>query len=112
MAVRDALERAQPVILEPLVRLDITAPEAGLGDVTADLSGRRARILGVTSLSSGASQIEAQAPLSELAEYAGRLRSLTAGQGSFVTELAHYDVLPAHLQQTVLRARKKPRDTP
>lgn len=106
-AVRDALSRARPVLLEPLVKLLITAPASHLGDVTADLSVRRARVLGVTSLASGAMQVEAQAPLSELAEYAGRLRALTGGQGTFMAEPAQYDVLPGHLQQALLSARKR-----
>lgn len=106
-AVRDALTRAKPVLLEPQVKLEVTTPAASLGDVTADLSVRRGRILGVTTLANGAMRVDAQAPLSELSEYAGRLRAVTGGQGTFVAELSQYDVLPAHLQQGVINSRKK-----
>jgi len=104
-ATRAALEKARPVLLEPLVSMEITTPERHLGDVTADLSSKRARILGVTAQPSGAMRVDAQTPLAELGQYAGRLRGLTSGQGTFVAELSHYDVLPDHLKEVVLADR-------
>lgn len=101
-AVREALSRAQPVLLEPLVDLHIRVPERYLGEVTGDLHNRRARILGVSSPGEGISLVQAQTPLAELANYPGELRGLTGGQGTFVFEDGQYDLVPAHLQQRIV----------
>jgi elongation factor G len=105
MATKDALAKARPVLLEPIVLLDIIVPERHLGDVTGDLKTRRGRVLGVDPLpTGGVVSIHAQAPLAELGEYSGQLRGLTSGQGSFAIEPSHYDYAPEHVQKKVVTA--------
>ena len=99
LAFRDAFARARPMLLEPIVTLDITTPEAHVGDVTADLKTRRGRVLGVDTLTSGTAAIHAQIPLAELRDYSGALRGLTSGAGAFVTEPSHYDFVPPAVQR-------------
>jgi elongation factor G len=96
------------VLLEPIVTLDITVPERHVGDVTGDLKNKRGQVVGVdVSPAGGAVIVRAQAPLAELPRYAGQLRSMTGGVGSFVMELSHYDVVP-HLVQQKIAAERKP----
>ncbi|MFO0722307.1 MAG: elongation factor G [Myxococcota bacterium] len=107
MALRDALQKAHPALLEPIVSLEITTPEQYMGDVTADLKHVRARVFGVEALPGGQSLIRAEAPLGELGTYASQLKSLTGGQGSFTMEPAHDDFVPAPLAQRVIATRPK-----
>ncbi|HEX8111959.1 MAG TPA: elongation factor G, partial [Kofleriaceae bacterium] len=85
-ALRDAMQRAHPVLLEPIVALQISVPENHTGDVTGDLKNRRGQVVGV-DVSNAVTVVRALAPLSELGRYAGQLRSITGGLGSFVMEL-------------------------
>jgi elongation factor G len=110
LAFRDAFGRARPMLLEPIVTLEITTPEGHVGDVTADLKTRRGRVVGVDTLSSGTAAIHAQIPLAELRDYAGALRGLTAGAGSFVTEPSHYDFVPPAVQRRVTADHVGPGD--
>ncbi|HET7504100.1 MAG TPA: elongation factor G [Kofleriaceae bacterium] len=107
-ALREAIQRARPVLLEPIVALQINAPDKHTGDITGDLRNRRGHVIGV-DVSEAMTVVRAQAPLSELGRYAGQLRSMTGGQGSFVMELSHYDVVPQQVQQKIA-AERKPRD--
>ena len=104
LAFRDAFSRARPVLLEPIVTVDITAPEASVGDITADLKTRRGRVLGVDMLGGGQSAIHTQIPLTELGDYSSALRGMTSGQGSFLTQPSHHDVMPATLQKKITDA--------
>ena len=106
-AVRDALQKARPALLEPIVSLEITTPEQFLGDVTADLKHVRARLFGVEPAQAGHSLIHAEAPLAELGNYASQLRSLTGGQGNFTIAPAHEDFVPLPLQQKIVASRPK-----
>jgi elongation factor G len=109
-AFRDAFEKAQPSLLEPIVTIEVVTPEAHLGDVTADLKPRRGRVLGVDSApTSGSSIVKAQVPMAELGQYGGQLRGITAGQGSFVMEPSHYDFVPAQVQRRLLSERGAPK---
>ncbi|HTJ46505.1 MAG TPA: elongation factor G [Kofleriaceae bacterium] len=105
-AMRDAMSRANPVLLEPIVTLEITVPERHVGDITGDLKNKRGHVVGVEVGGAGMVVVRAQAPLAELGRYAGQLRSFTGGQGSFVMELSHYDVVPHAVQQKVAAERK------
>ncbi|KAB2898569.1 MAG: elongation factor G, partial [Kofleriaceae bacterium] len=105
MAFRDAFGRARPMLLEPIVTLEITAPEAHVGDITADLKTRRGRVLGVDTLASGMAGVHAQIPLAELGNYSGALRGMTSGAGSFVTEPSHYDFVPPQVQRRLTADR-------
>jgi elongation factor G len=109
-AFRDAVARARPVLLEPVVALEITVPEQHLGTVTADMKNLRGRVMGVDSAPGGLSLVTVQAPLAEIGNYAGQLRGATGGQGSFTMELSHYDIVPAQVQQKLVAAYKPRQD--
>jgi len=105
-AFLDALAKAHPIVLEPIVDIEIVAPEERMGDITGELSGHRGQIRGSDSPRPGLVQITAQAPLSELEQFPARLRSLTAGHGSYNLEFSHYEPAPAQLQQKLQAAHK------
>ena len=98
-AFMDAIGKARPIILEPIVNIEITAPETGMGDIAGDISSRRGQINGTDTLQPGTMTIKALAPLSELENYQARLKSVTAGQGSFSIELSHYEPVPPNVQK-------------
>jgi elongation factor G len=108
-AFLDAINNAGPQILEPIVSVDVTVPEAVMGDVTGNLAGRRARISGTESLSSGQLTVKADMPLSTLSDYHTELKSMTQGQGTFTMEFSHYDPVPHAIQQE-LKAEFKPKE--
>jgi elongation factor G len=108
-ALMDAIHNAGPQILEPVVSVDVTVPEAHMGDVTGNLAGRRARISGTESQGGGFLTVRADMPLSGLTDYHTELKSMTQGQGSFTMEFSHYDPVP-HEVQRALEAEFKPRD--
>ncbi|HEX5613311.1 MAG TPA: elongation factor G [Burkholderiales bacterium] len=105
-AFLDALAKARPIILEPIVNVDIVAPETKMGDIAGELSGHRGQIKGSDSPRPGTVQITAQAPLSELEHFPARLKSITAGHGSYTLEFSHYDPAPPMLQQKLIAAHK------
>jgi len=105
-AFLDALAKARPIVLEPIVNVEITAPEAKMGDVAGELSGHRGHIKGSDTPRPGLVQISAQAPLSELEHFPARLKSLTAGHGSYSLEFSHYEAAPPQLQQKLAAAHK------
>ncbi len=98
-ALIDALDKAAMVVLEPIVDIQIAVPEACLGDITGDLSSRRGQVSGTGNLAGGAMVVRGVVPLSELDGYAGRLKAITQGQGSFSMELSHYEPVPPAVQQ-------------
>jgi len=109
LAFRDAFAKAQPVLLEPIVTIEIATPERFVGDVTADLKPRRGRVLGFDAApATGMTVVRAQVPLGELAQYGGQLRGLTGGQGTFVLEPSHYDFVPPQVQRKLLAGRATP----
>jgi elongation factor G len=105
-AFLDALAKARPIVLEPIVNVEIIAPEAKMGDVAGELSGHRGQIKGSDSPRPGTVQITAQAPLSELEHFPARLKSLTAGHGSYSMEFSHYEAAPPQLQQKLAAAHR------
>ena len=105
-AFLDALGKARPIVLEPIVNVEILAPEAKMGDIAGELSGHRGQIKGSDSPRPGTVQITAQAPLSELEHFPARLKSLTAGHGSYSFEFSHYEPAPPQLQQKLVAAHK------
>ncbi|OGN96165.1 MAG: translation elongation factor G [Chloroflexi bacterium RBG_13_51_36] len=105
-ALKKGLSQAQPVLIEPIMKLTITVPEMYTGDITSDLNTKRGRVLGMNP-ADGINVIEAQAPYAELLRYALNLRSLTQGRGSFVMEFDHYEEVPAHLSQKIIAEKKK-----
>jgi elongation factor G len=101
-----AIKEAGPIVLEPIVRVEISTPSASIGDVTSDLSTRRARISGQDTLPGGRSQISALVPLAELQDYLSRLKAITGGEGTYTMDLSHYDPVPARKQQELVAAFK------
>ncbi len=100
----DAVQRAKPVLLEPIVNMEISVPAEYMGDIAGDLSGRRGRILGQDMLPGNIVVMSAQAPLAEVMQYNSQLRSVTGGQGSYAMELSHYDPVPGNVQQQIIAA--------
>ena len=109
-AFLDALAKARPLVLEPIVHVDIVAPEEKMGDIAGELSGHRGHITGSDSPRPGLVQIKATAPLSELEHFPARLKSLTAGHGSYSLEFSHYEPTPPQLQQKLMAAHKPQAD--
>jgi elongation factor G len=93
-----AVQAARPCVLEPIVHVEISAPEQHMGDITGDLASRRGQVSGTRSDSAGALTVLAQAPLSELASYQSRLNSLTGGQGRYTIAFSHYEQVPPTVQ--------------
>ncbi len=106
----DAVERARPVLLEPMVDMEITVPAQYMGDIAGDIAGRRGRILGQDMLPGNVAVIRALAPLAEVMTYNSQLRSVTGGQGSYTMELAHYDPVPGNIQQHIIASSKKAKE--
>jgi elongation factor G len=101
-AFLDAVQKANPIVLEPVVRLEITAPSTSVGDITGDLATKRARINGNTTLPGGYTTVTALVPLAEISDYQMRLKALTGGEGAYLMELSHYDpVLPRRQSELV-----------
>lgn len=108
-AFKDAVSKAKPVLLEPIVNMQVTVPEANVGAITGDLSGKRGRIQGQDFLPGGMAIVKAQAPLSEVMQYQSQLKSVTGGQGSFVMEFSHYEPVPPQVQQQIV-SQYKPKE--
>jgi elongation factor G len=109
-AMLDALGKARPIVLEPIVSIEIALPDTAMGDITGDLSSRRGQVTGTGNLAGGMMVVQGTVPLSELDGYAGRLKAITQGQGSFSMELSHYEAVPPNIQQqlaTEFRNRRK-----
>ena len=109
MALKKGCQDAHPVLLEPIMNMQITAPEANTGDIISDLNGKRARVLGMTPLGT-MTTIDAQAPLAEVQRYAADMRSITQGRGYYTMSFSHYEEVPQHLSQKVIDAAQKERD--
>ena len=107
-AFRDAVGKARPIMLEPIVNIEVTIPEHNAGDVTNGLTGKRARIIGIDTQRGGETVIKAQAPLAELIDYPAELKAMTGGRGRYSLDLSHYEAVPAAVQKQ-LREAWKPR---
>ncbi len=101
----DAVLKARPQVLEPIVELEVTAPESNMGDISGHLAGKRARINGTDS-QRGDVIVKAQVPLSELEGFAAELKSITAGRGRYSLDFSHYEPVPANVQQKLVEAYK------
>jgi len=105
-AFLDAVGKARPIVLEPIVDVEVAIPEASVGDVTGGLAGKRARILGTDSLRGGELVIKAQAPLAELTDYPTELKAMTGGRGRYSLDLSHYEPVPPPVQKQLAEAWK------
>ena len=101
-AFLDAVGKARPIVLEPVVDLEVTVPQDKMGDIAGDLSGKRGRVGGTESLAGGYVTITGQAPLSELTRYQTELKSVTGGTGSFTMGFSHYDPVPRPIQERLM----------
>jgi len=108
-AFLEAIAKARPVVLEPIVTVEIVCPETNTGDITGDLSSRRGQVTGTNGLGAGALAVTGLAPLVELDGYAARLKSVTGGQGAFTMALSHYETAPPNLQQQLVTEFEKRR---
>jgi elongation factor G len=106
-AFLDAAAKAKPIVLEPIVNVELTTPETAVGDVSGDLSARRGQITGHQTGRGGMITVVGQAPLAELDSFQSRVKSLTGGQGSYTLEFSHYEQVPPQVQQQ-LAAQFKP----
>ncbi|QQS55771.1 MAG: elongation factor G [Candidatus Competibacteraceae bacterium] len=106
-AFLDAVGKAKPIVLEPIVNLEVRAPADCVGAITGDLSSRRGRIAGTDAGPRGMSVINAQVPLAELDGYESQLKSMTGGHGSYNIELSHYDPVPTDIQQKLQALHQK-----
>ncbi len=105
MALQEAIKKAKPVILEPIMKVQVITPVDFLGDVTGDLSSKRGQIVAMHDRGS-VKVIDAEVPLSEMFGYATKLRSMTEGRGSFTMEFLKYETLPKNLEQLVVEGKK------
>ena len=104
MAIKDACRKADPVLLEPIMKVSITVPDEYLGDVIGSVSSRRGRIDGMEDIA-GTKRITAYCPMAEMFGYATSLRSMTQGRGTFILEPSHYEEVPKNVQDAVLKDR-------
>ncbi len=100
-----AVEEAKPVLLEPMVEVEVEVPSEYMGDITSDLNSRRARIQGMDQ-AGNRQVISVMAPLAEMQTYSTQLRSITAGRGTFTMEFSHYDPVPPNVQQLIVAKAK------
>ena len=102
MGFKNAVEKAKPVLLEPIMNLEVSVPDECMGDVIGDLNSRRGKVLGMDT--EGHTQvIKARVPMAEVLKYAPDLRAITSGRGEFQTEFSHYEEMPPHLAERVIK---------
>jgi elongation factor G len=106
MGFKKAMEMAQPVILEPIMRVESITPEDCLGDVIGDINARRGKVSGVEP-QAGGHVVKALVPMAEILTYAPELRSITSGRGMFSMEFSHYEEVPSHLASKIIEAVSK-----
>ncbi|MGN6377628.1 MAG: elongation factor G [Gaiellales bacterium] len=109
MAFKKAFQEADPVLLEPIMRLDITVPDESVGDIIGDMTSRRGRVLGMDP-AAGLSTIHADVPMAEVLSYAPDLTSMTGGRGDYTMSFLHYEEVPPHIAQSVIAAAAKERE--
>jgi elongation factor G len=105
-AMKKASQDGHPVLLEPIMNMQILVPEANTGDVMSDLNGKRAKVMGMNPHGTQ-TLIEAQAPLAEVQHYAADLRSITQGRGTYTMQMSHYEEVPAHVAQRIAEESQK-----
>jgi elongation factor G len=110
LAMKQALEQAAPVLLEPIMLVTVSAPEDAVGDVIGDLNSRRGRPLGMEPVGAGMTEIKAEVPMAEMLSYAPDLRSITGGQGEFAMEFLRYEEVPGHLASKVVDEARAERE--
>jgi elongation factor G len=107
----DAVSKAKPVLLEPIVNIEVTAPAENIGDIAGDLASKRGRVQGQDMLPGNFIVIKATVPLAEVAQYNSQLKSVTGGRGSYSMSLSHYEAVTSHIQQQVIAQYAKQKQT-
>ena len=105
-AFKLAFKDASPVLYEPIMKAHVIVPESNMGDVLGDMNSRRARVQGMDT-DKGRSTVTANVPLVEMLRYTTVLRSMTGGRGYFTMEFDHYEMVPQHLTQEIIEAKKR-----
>jgi len=110
MAIKKAASEAKPVLLEPVMRVEVTTPDDALGSVIGDLNAKRGKVQGVEPQAGGNQKITALVPMAEMLTYANQLHSLTSGRGIYSMEFSHYEDVPGHIAQKLIKERKAERE--
>jgi elongation factor G len=105
LAFKNAMAEAAPQLLEPVVNLEVYAPQDYMGDLSSDISQRRGRVTGMD-----AGILRAKVPMAELYQYSASLKSITSGSGTFTMEFSHYDVVPSHIAQRIIEETKREKE--
>lgn len=105
-AFKKAFAAAKPILLEPVVNIEVNVPAQYVGEIARDISGKRGQVLGQDILPGNQALVKATVPLAEVANYSSQLKSVTGGAGSFSMELSHYDIVPPMVQQQIVAAYK------
>jgi len=109
MAFKKGVQEANPVLLEPIMKVEVTAPDENIGDVIGDLNSRRGRVLNVNA-KGNYQAVQANVPMSEMLKYAPDLNSMTGGRGTFTMEFSHYEEVPAQLTEKIIAQTKKDKE--
>jgi elongation factor G len=109
LALRNAMDAADPYLLEPIMNVEILVPEAYMGDIIGDLNAKRGRILGMEAVG-GLQSVRAQVPMAEMLRYSIDLRSITGGRGTFKMEHSHYEEVPSHITSKIIEAAKEEKE--
>lgn len=110
MALKKAFMDAKPVLLEPIMKIEVTTPDDTLGSIIGDLNSRRGKVQGVDSQVGGNQRISALLPMAEMLTYANQLHSITSGRGLYSMEFSHYEEVPAHIVQKVIADKQKQKE--
>ena len=106
MGFKKGMEQSNPVLLEPIMQMEITVPDDCIGDIIGDMNSRRGKVLGVEP-KANSQVISVQVPMAEVLKYAPELRSMTSDRGLFTMEFSHYEEVPPHLTAKILAEVKK-----
>jgi elongation factor G len=105
MALKKGILEASPILLEPIMNMEVIVPDEFMGDVIGDLNSKRGKILGVDSMNKN-QKIKAQVPMAEILSYSSILTSLTGGRGMFTMEFSHYEEVPPHIADTIIKEKE------
>ena len=109
MAFKEAYQKADPVLLEPIMELEVTVPDDSVGAVNGDLNSRRGRLQGMEP-AAGMTTIKAEVPMAEILTYSQALTSMTGGRGDYHMQFLRYEEVPAHIAQKVIEQTKKEKE--
>jgi elongation factor G len=109
MGFKKGMETSQPILLEPIMKMEIIVPDENMGDIMGDLNSRRGKIAGVEAKGNN-SVVKATVPMAEILKYAPDLRSMTGGRGTFTMEFSHYEEVPAHISPKIIEIAKKEKE--